>query len=78
MVCTAGRSAGVDDGGHRAREGKRTGPGALNGLTVLELGDTISAPYAAKLLADLGADVIKVEPPSGDTARQGGGSAWAC
>jgi len=47
-------------------------PSALSGLRVIELGDLVSAPYAAKLMADLGADVIKVEPPSGDPARQRG------
>ena len=46
--------------------------GALSGLKVLEYGDFISAPYCGKLLADLGADVIKVEPPTGDSARQRG------
>ena len=46
--------------------------GALAGLKVLEYGDFISAPYCGKLLADLGADVIKVEPPTGDSARQRG------
>lgn len=46
---------------------------ALEGLKVVEVGDFISAPYAGKLLADLGADVIKVERPgSGDSARQHG------
>lgn len=43
--------------------------GALQGLKVLERGSLVAAPYAAKLLADLGADVIKVEPPEGDPAR---------
>ena len=42
----------------------------LEGLTVLEVGSLVAAPYCAKLLADLGAEVIKVEPPgSGDPAR---------
>jgi crotonobetainyl-CoA:carnitine CoA-transferase CaiB-like acyl-CoA transferase len=41
----------------------------LSGLGVIELGQVISAPYAGLLLADLGADVIKVEPPEGDSAR---------
>jgi len=42
----------------------------LAGLKVLDCGENVSAPYAAKLMADLGADVIKVEPPvSGDLAR---------
>ena len=43
------------------------------GLRVVELGGGISAPYAARLLADFGADVIKVEPPGlGDAARHAG------
>jgi crotonobetainyl-CoA:carnitine CoA-transferase CaiB-like acyl-CoA transferase len=42
--------------------------GALSHLRIVELGD-ISASYAARLLADLGADVIKVEPPGGDSNR---------
>ena len=47
--------------------------GPLNGLKVIELGDFISVGYAGKLLADLGADVIKVEhPESGDTIRRHG------
>ena len=46
--------------------------GALGGLRVVESGELVSASYAAKLLADLGADVVKVEPPAGDAARQRG------
>jgi crotonobetainyl-CoA:carnitine CoA-transferase CaiB-like acyl-CoA transferase len=42
----------------------------LEGLSVLEVGSLVAAPYCAKLLADLGAEVIKVEPPgTGDPAR---------
>lgn len=48
------------------------GDGPLNGVTVVELGNLIAAPYAAMLLADLGARVIKVEPRSGDLGRQFG------
>jgi len=44
----------------------------LTGLRVLELGEAVPAAYAAKLLADLGADVIKIEPPDGDGARHRG------
>ncbi|MEO5898643.1 MAG: CoA transferase [Ilumatobacteraceae bacterium] len=41
----------------------------LVGVRVLECGDTVGAAYAGRLLADLGADVVKVEPPSGDILR---------
>src|SRR5262252_5986951 len=43
--------------------------GALGGVRVLEFGHAISAPHCCQLLADHGADVVKVEPPTGDTAR---------
>jgi crotonobetainyl-CoA:carnitine CoA-transferase CaiB-like acyl-CoA transferase len=47
--------------------------GALDGLKIVELGEHVSAPYCAKLFADYGADVIKIEPPGrGDGARQWG------
>lgn len=45
---------------------------ALEGVRVVECGGMVAAPYAAKLMADLGAEVIKVEPPGGDPARQRG------
>lgn len=43
--------------------------GMLSGVTVLELGQVIAGTFGGVILADLGAEVIKVEPPSGDTAR---------
>ncbi len=43
--------------------------GALRGIRILECGELVAAPYAAKLLGHLGADVVKVEPPEGDPAR---------
>ena len=43
--------------------------GALAGLKVLELGHYIAAPFCTRILADLGAEVIKVEPPGGDPFR---------
>ena len=45
---------------------------ALGGLRVLEIGHFVAAPFATRILADLGADVIKVEPMTGDPARQWG------
>jgi crotonobetainyl-CoA:carnitine CoA-transferase CaiB-like acyl-CoA transferase len=63
------------------REGEEKGPtggtaggrGALAGLRVVECGDMVAAAYATKLLADLGADVVKVEPPAtGDRSRRRG------
>ncbi|MFE5739289.1 CaiB/BaiF CoA transferase family protein [Streptomyces celluloflavus] len=45
------------------------GGGPLSGVRVVELASVIMAPYAAQQLGDLGADVIKVEPPTGDMTR---------
>jgi crotonobetainyl-CoA:carnitine CoA-transferase CaiB-like acyl-CoA transferase len=46
--------------------------GALAGLRVLECGDFVAAPFAASLLGHLGADVVKIEPPAGDSNRHRG------
>ena len=43
--------------------------GALSSITVLELGDGVDVEFAGKLLADLGAQVLKVESPSGAASR---------
>lgn len=42
----------------------------LAGLKVIEFGNLVAAPYCAMLLADLGAEVVKVEPVTGDLARE--------
>jgi crotonobetainyl-CoA:carnitine CoA-transferase CaiB-like acyl-CoA transferase len=42
----------------------------LEGLRVLELAEGVAGPYAGKLFADLGAEVIKLEPPGGDRSRR--------
>lgn len=63
------------------RAGTHTAPGHLGpagappplaGVRVVEVGSVVMAPYAAKILVDLGADVIKVEPPAGDIGRRSG------
>jgi crotonobetainyl-CoA:carnitine CoA-transferase CaiB-like acyl-CoA transferase len=56
-------------------------PSVLRGLRVLEIGHFVAAPFATRILADLGADIIKIEPRNGDPARQwgaqvGGHSLW--
>jgi len=47
-------------------------PGALEGLKVIDLSRVLGGPYCAQMLADHGAEVIKVEPPQGDETRTWG------
>ena len=62
-------------------EPEKNSTGPLSGLRVVEIGHFVAAPFCTRLLGDLGADVIKIEPPGGDPVRQWGAmvdgrSAW--
>lgn len=57
-----------------SREAKQNREGVLAGIRVLEIGHFVAAPFGSRLLADLGAEVIKVEPPYGDPLRRWGES----
>lgn len=46
--------------------------GPLQGLKIVEFGHFIAAPFATRVLADMGAEIIKVEPPTGDPVRSWG------
>lgn len=47
-------------------------PLPLSGIVVVELGHSIAGPFAGQVLADLGAEVVKIEKPDGDDARKWG------
>ncbi|MEM4695997.1 MAG: CoA transferase, partial [Desulfurococcaceae archaeon] len=42
----------------------------LEGIRVIDFTHTLAGPFATMVLADLGAEIIKIEPPSGDETRQ--------
>src|ERR1051325_8796661 len=61
---SAARALAAEAGSEPARK-----PDPLGGVRVLDLSRFIAGPFAGRLLADLGADVVKIEPPSGDVTR---------
>ena len=50
-------------------DGEYGGPGPLDGIRVLDFSMFLAGPYCTRLMADMGAEIIKVEPPGGDFLR---------
>jgi crotonobetainyl-CoA:carnitine CoA-transferase CaiB-like acyl-CoA transferase len=60
----------------RPRQGQATTGAPLAGLQIVDLGNFIAGPFSSKLLADLGADVIRIEPPGSLATLTGIRNTW--
>lgn len=67
-----GAGTDIDNGERPMHE-----PGMLTGVQVIDVSQLLPGPWAAQILGDLGADVVKVEPPHGDGAREIRGDLFA-
>lgn len=62
-------TASARSGAEKHRTAAQPGGGLLEGIRVLDFSAFVAGPLAAEVLADLGADVVKVEPPEGEAMR---------
>lgn len=58
---------------HTPRDTEMSSSQPLSGYRIVEIGHSVTAPYAGMILADLGADVIKIEHPDGRGYARGWG-----